>query len=107
MIEPVAFRLPPRTWIASFMIVGTMTTLWCSGGLAGLWVLTCSTPARPRDHVKAAVLMGAIVAVVFFGFTLGEDHLRLGAACAAGTSIAIAMIVRTYTRAEIAKSTYV
>lgn len=99
MIEPVAFRLSPRTWVASFMIVGTMTTLWCSGGLAGLWVLTWSTPARPRDHVKAAVLMGAIATVAFFGF---EDHLRLGAACAAGTSIAIAMVVRTYTRTGIA-----
>lgn len=104
MIEPLAFRLSPRTWVVSFMIVGTMTTLWCSGGLAGLWVLTWFTPARPRDHVKAAILIGAVAAVVFMGFTRGEDHVRLGATCAAGTSIAIAMIVRTYTRVGVGET---
>ena len=33
MIEPVAFRLSPRTWVASFMIVGTMTLY----GAVGAW----------------------------------------------------------------------
>jgi len=54
--------------------------------------------ALPRDHVKAAMLIGAIAAVVFMGFTRGEDHVWLGAAHAAGTSIAIALVVRTYAR---------
>ena len=64
--DPVAYRLSPRTWVASFIFVGTMTTLWCSGGLAGLWILTCSTVALPRDHVKAAFLIAAIASGVFF-----------------------------------------
>ena len=103
VIDPVAFRLSPRTWVASFIFVGTITTICCSGGLLGLWLLACSTVALPRDHMKAAVLIGAIASsVFFFGFTLTEDHLWLGAAFVAGTSFAIAIVVRTYTQSSIA-----
>ena len=103
VINPVAFRLSPRTWAASFVFVGTVTTICCGGGLLGLWLLTCSTVAPPRDHMKAAVLIGAIASsVFFFGFTLTEDHLWLGAAFVAGTSLAIAILVRTYIQSRIA-----
>jgi len=103
IIDPVAFRLSPRTWVASFILVGSITTVCCSGGLAGLWLLICSTVALPRDHVKAAVLIGAIASsVFFFGFTLARDRLWLGAAFVAGTSVAIAILVRTYAQSRIA-----
>lgn len=98
-IYPVAYRLSPLTWVASFIFVGTMTTLWCSGGLAGLWILTCSTVALPRDHVKAAFLIAAIASdVFFFGFTLAEDRLWLGGAFVTGASLAVASVVKDYSR---------
>ncbi len=103
IIDPVAFKLPPRTWLASFVFVGTITTIYCSGGLAGLCLLICSTVALPRDHVKTAVLIGAIASsVFFFGFTLAQDRLLLGATFVAATSVAIALVVRTYTQSRIA-----
>jgi len=103
VVDPVAFKLSPQTWVASFIFVGTITTIYCSGGLAGLWLLICSTVALPRDHAKTAVLIGAIASsVFFFGFTLAEDHLWLGAAFVAGTSVAIAIVVRIYAQSRIA-----
>ena len=103
VIDPVAFRLSPQTWVASFILIGTITTICCGGGLAGLWLLTCSTVALPRDHMKAAVLMGAIASsVFFFGFTLADDHLWLGAAFVTGASFAMATVARTYAQSRIA-----
>jgi len=103
VIDPVAFRLSPRTWVASFILVGTITTIYCSSGLAGLWLLIYSTVALPRDHIKTAVLVATIASsVFFFGFTLAEDHLWLGAAFVAGTSVVIAMVVKTYAPPRIA-----
>jgi hypothetical protein len=103
VIDPVGFRLSPRTWAASFIFVGTITTFYCSGGLAGLCLLICSTVALPRDHVKTAALIGAIASsVFFFGFTLAQDRLLLGATFVAATSAAIAVVVRTYAQSRIA-----
>ena len=103
VIDPVAFKLSPRTWVASFIFVGSITTVYCSGGLAGLWLLICSTDALPRVHVKTAVLIGAVASsVFFFGFTLAQDRLLLGSTFVAATSVAIALVVRTYTQSRIA-----
>ncbi len=101
--DPVDFRLSPRGWVASFILEGAITTIYCSSGLAGLWLLIYSTVALPRDHVKTAVLIAAIASsVFFFEFALAEDHLWQGAAFVAGTSVAIAMVVRTYAQSRIA-----
>lgn len=96
--NPVAYHLQPKTWIASFLFVGITTAIFSSGGLAGMWLLTSSAIVPLKDHIKATALIGIIGSGVFFEFTLGEDHLWLGAIFVAMVSIAIAVIVRTYIR---------
>ena len=99
-INPIAYQLQPKTWIASFLFIGATTTIFSSGGLAGIWLLTASATVPLKDHIKATTLIGIIGSgVFFFGFTLGKDHIWLGASFVAMVSIAIAVIVRTYMRA--------
>lgn len=93
LIDPLTFHVSGQTLVVSFIFVGVITTVCCSGGLAGLWWLTYSTPASRRDHVKAAVLIGAVASGML---TLAEDRLWLGAAFVAITTFAIAFVVKTY-----------
>ena len=97
MLEPVKFHLSPQAWFASFFFAGISTALYCTGGLAGLWLLIHSSIKLTKTHIKSAVLVGSIVSSVFLlGFTLAEDHLLLGAGFVASASVAIAIIVKMY-----------
>ena len=60
------------------LFAGVMTTIFCLGGLLGVWILA----ARVRGPVRPHVVGGAVLAVIgcgifLFGATLGDDHLFL------------------------------
>lgn len=96
-VEPVDFTLSLRTWVASFLFVATATTIFCSGGLVGVWLLIASIQSPLLTHIKAVVLIASIGSGFFFAFTLGEDRILLGAIVVATASLAIALLARTYT----------
>ena len=97
--HPFEYTLALKTWIASFLFVGTTSTICCLGGLAGVWLLVASIHVSPKAHVKAAILVALVGCGFFFAFTLGEDRVLLGSVVVTAASLTIAFLVRTYTHA--------
>ncbi len=82
------------------LFTGAMTTLFCLGGLLGVWILA----ARVRGSVKLHLIGGMLLALLgcgifLFGATLGEDHLFLRAFEVAAVSIVAAVLARLYVAA--------
>jgi len=98
-LHPFEYTLAIKTWIASFLFVGTVSTICSLGGLVGLWLLVSSIHTSLKAQVKVAILMAVIACGFFFAFTLGEDRLLLGAVVVSAASLTIAFITKTYTRA--------
>ena len=81
--------------------VGAMTTLFCLGGLLGVWILAARVRGTVRQHVVGGSLLALLGCGIFlFGATLGEDHLFLRAFEVAAVSIVAALLVRQYAAAS-------
>ncbi len=95
---PVDAIFSAQALLVSSLFVGLATTLFCAGGLAGVWVLAAGSDRSVVHHVLGGALIAAIASAVFtLGTSFGDDHLLLRACLVAAVSLMIALLVRTYT----------
>jgi hypothetical protein len=95
---PVEALISLHTFFVSSLFVGLATTLFCLGGLAGVWVLAAGPDRKVFPQVLGAALIAAIAAGVFsLGTSLSDNHLVLRSCSIAAISLMIALLVRVYT----------
>ncbi len=83
------------------LFAGAMTTLFCLGGLLGVWILAARMRGTVRLHVVGGTLLALLCCGIFlFGASLGEGHLFLRAFEVAAVSIVAAILARLYVAAS-------
>lgn len=99
--DVVAFTIPSSNAFKLAFFVGAMTTLFCLGGLLGVWILAARTRGTVRLHLVGGTLLALLGCGIFlFGASLGEDHLFLRAFEVAAVSIVAAVLARLYVAAS-------
>ena len=97
--DVVAFTPSANAFTLAFF-AGAMTTLFCLGGLLGVWILAARARGTVRLHVVGGTLLALLSCGIFlFGASLGEDHLFLRAFEVAAVSIVAAVLARLYVAA--------
>ena len=82
------------------LLMGAMTTLFCLGGLLGVWILAARARGTLRLHLVGGTLLALLGCGIFlFGASLGEEHLFLRAFEVAAVSIVAAVLARLYVAA--------
>ncbi len=94
---PVDVILSAHALFELSLFMGLFGTLFCLGGLLGVWVLATGSDRRGFHHVLGGALMGAIASGVIMLSSSGDDHLGLRACSVAAISLMIALLVRVYT----------
>ena len=118
---PVDLIISAHALFVLSLFIGLGGTLFCLGGLAGVWVLATCSDRRVFHHILGGALIAAITSGVFMLSSLGtvgslyppetvrnahritpqafmyDDHLGLRACSVAAISLMIALLVRVYT----------
>lgn len=89
--------IPAQNLFYLCLFFGAMTTLFCLGGLLGVWILAARVRRTARQHAGGGILLAVIGCGIFlFGTSLGENHLALRAFEVAAVTIVSALLVRMY-----------
>ncbi len=95
------FTIPISSVFRPALFAGVMTTIFCIGGLLGVWILAARVRGTPGQHVAGGTLLAVLGCGIFLlGASLGEDHLFLRAFEVAAVSIVAALLVRLYVAAN-------
>ena len=95
---PVDVILSAHALFELSLFMGLFGTLFCLGGLLGVWVLATGSDRRGFHHVLGGALMGAIASgVLMLSSPSGDDRLGLRVCSVAAISLTIALLVRVYT----------
>ena len=93
--------VPTSSFLRLALFAGMMTTIFCIGGLLGVWILASRVRGTPGRHLAGGTLLAVLGCGIFLlGASLGEDHLFLRAFEVAAVSIVAALLVRLYVAAD-------
>jgi len=95
--EVVDAAVPISTFFLSSFFVAATTTMFCLGGLLGVFLLVARHDGDLIHHALNAAFLALIASGVFtIESTLGEDHFALRAFEVAGICAVAAILARSY-----------